>query len=213
MDLASPISSVIPSAHGHVLRALSQAGAPLSGRQVAALVQGQVSRSRVNSILGELASQGLVLQERHPPAVVYAFNRSHVAAPFIEGLADLRGALLRRMRRDVEAWTCPAVAVWMFGSAARGDGHAASDIDVLVVRPVHIDADDAVWRAQVSDFTDSVRLWSGNACEMLELTQDELARNVATHSPITQHLSREAVCIGGEDPATLLRVDSSGPAR
>lgn len=70
MDMASPISSVIPSAHGPLLAALVRAGVPLSGRQVAALVEGQVSRSRVNSVLSELAVSGLVLREPHPPSVL-----------------------------------------------------------------------------------------------------------------------------------------------
>ena len=93
MDMASPITSVIPSAHGPVLAALVRAGVPLSGRQIAALVEGQVSRSRVNSVLSELAVSGLVLREPHPPSVLYQFNRQHVAADLVAGLAELIGAV------------------------------------------------------------------------------------------------------------------------
>lgn len=212
MDLSSPISTVIPSAHGPVLWALARAGAPLSGRQVAAMVHGRVSRSRVNAILGELASQGLVLQERHPPAVLYLFNRSHVAAPFIEGLADLRGLLHSQMRTEAQDWAVPAVAVWIFGSAARGDGTVESDIDVLVVRPVHIGAEDPGWRAQVAQFTDSIRTWSGNACDMLEFTPDELTHAVAHDSVLAQHLRADAVHISGEMPTALLRAQRETPS-
>ena len=204
MDLSQPIRSVIPSASGPVLVALVRAGRPLSGRQIAALVDGEVGRSRVNSVLGELTESGLVLAEPQPPSVLYSFNRAHVAAPMVEALADLRGALIDRIRTEVAGWARPADAVWIFGSAARGDGSVSSDIDILVIRPIRLHASDERWRAQVSDLSAKVRAWSGNACEVLELTRRELTGHVAKRSRLARELRRDAITVGGESPEAML---------
>lgn len=204
MDLSSPISSVIPSAYGPVLAALVRAGRPLSGRQVAALVVGQVSRSRVNGVLGELAASGLVLRESHPPSVLYLFNREHVAAAHVEALADLRQRLFDRIRSEVQPWDPPAVAVWLFGSAARGEGAVDSDIDILVVRPDTVDEEDPGWRAQVARLSDRVTAWSGNACQILELRRAEVMENARSRHRLSADLRRDAVPLGGELPSSLL---------
>lgn len=213
MDLSNPISSVIPSAYGPVLVALVRAGVPLSGRQVAGLVEGQVSRSRVNAVLTEMAASGLVLRERHPPSVLYALNRQHVSAPFVEALADLRQLLLARIRDEVEGWARPAVAVWMFGSAARGEGSSGSDVDILVVRRDDLDEEDSAWRSQLAQLADDVRMWSGNACEVLELSRAELAQSVLTGQKLATELRRDAVHLAGAQPASLLQSRRAKVAR
>ena len=147
---------------------------------MASLVDGQVGRSRVNSVLGELAASGLVLRVPHPPTVLYQLNREHVAAPFVEGLANMRHALLDRIRSEAQAWSRPAAAVWLFGSAARGEGSADSDIDILVVRFKNLDEDEQMWRTQLSQLEENVRRWSGNPCAVLELSMDELSGSVRT---------------------------------
>ncbi len=209
MDLSSPITSVIPSSYGPVLVALVRAGAPLSGRQVAALVEGQVSRSRVNSVLGELADSGLVMREAHPPSILYQFNRRHVAAEYIEALADLRQHLLERISAHVSQWLQPADAVWMFGSAARGDGSVDSDIDILVVRPEEVDEEDPNWSIQLSELADSIRDMTGNCCELLELSRSELAESIRTEQKLVADLRRDAIPLGGSLISSLLRTDRS----
>jgi predicted nucleotidyltransferase len=43
------------------------------------------------------------------------------------------------------------VHVSVFGSTARSDGDAASDIDVLILNSHEVAADDETWRAQIDD--------------------------------------------------------------
>jgi predicted nucleotidyltransferase len=205
VDLSSPISSVIPSAHGPVLAALVRAGAPLSGRQIAALVGGRVSRSRVNSVLAELAASGLVLRRSHPPSVLYELNRRHVAAEHVAGLADLRTLLLTRIRDELETWAPPADAVWMFGSCARGEGSVDSDIDLLVIRPHSIDEDDGIWHSQLTRLAEDVQLWAGNACNILELSRSEMAEVVSTGQRLADELREDALPLAGALPSSILR--------
>ena len=203
MDLSSPISSVIPHSYGPVLAVLARAGRPLSGRQVARLVDGRVGRSRVNAVLAELTASGIVRCSSHPPALLYELNREHVAAPLVVGLADLRAALFHRMRESLGEWPVPPAALWVFGSAARGDGSVDSDIDVLVLRPDDEPADD-VWSAQLDDFSSKVGQWSGNSCSVLEMTRAELARAVGEDDRIVDELRRDACWIAGATPEDTL---------
>src|SRR5664280_476791 len=142
MNLSDPMSSVVPAAHGAVLAVLARTDRPLSGRQVADLSGGHVKQSRAHQVLHELTEAGVVLCEERPPAKLYRLNRDHVAATGIVVLASQRDELLRRIRDHIERWMPRAVAVWLFGSAARGEGGPRSDIDLLVVRPDALAHDD-----------------------------------------------------------------------
>ena len=62
----------------------------------------------------------------------YVLDRDHIAAPAIELLASLHGELISRIRKTLERWPIAPQLVGLFGSAARRDGDADSDIDVLV---------------------------------------------------------------------------------
>jgi predicted nucleotidyltransferase len=176
MNWSNPIASVIPSAHGAVLAVLAQTHEPLSGRQVAVLTRGRFQQRRVNEVLTELADSGLVLREVRPPAKLYRLNREHVAAPAIVDLATMWAALLDRIRAAVEAWRIPVDAAWLFGSTARGEAGRGSDVDVLLVHTPSTAPDgEQVWEQQVETLTQDVQAWSGNPCEVLELTRAELA--------------------------------------
>lgn len=204
VDLSNPIRSVIPSAHGAVLAVLARSTVPLSGRGVAELAQ-DVSKSGVQRVLDELTAAGVVLAERRPPARFYTLNREHVAADGIIALAGQRSALFERMRARAATWRPRPVAVWLFGSGARGVGGVESDIDVLVVRPEAVSPEDEQWRDQLADFAEQVTVWSGNGCEILELSDIRLREMVAARERLVDELRADAIVLTGESPARLLR--------
>jgi predicted nucleotidyltransferase len=200
VNLSEPIASVIPGAYGPILAVLVRAGVPLSGRQVAGLVEGKVSRSRVNDVLRELTAHGLVSEAIHPPAILYTLNRQHVTYEGLEVLVESRQRLLDRMRADIEHWAPAAFSVLLYGSMARGEGTAESDIDVLVIRPDAVSADDTKWRDQLEQFADRVQAWSGNACEILEFSQDEFGTAMTRGRRLARELRSDVICLGGEIP-------------
>lgn len=210
MDLSSPISSVIPTAHGAVLAVLARTDEPLSGRRVAELAQGRFGQSRVNEVLGELADSGVVLREKRPPAKLYRLNRDHVAATGIVALAGQWTELLGRIRDDLSSWVVPAEAGWLFGSAARGEAGRDSDIDILLVahaRDVDDNGEDAieeVWSAQVTRLSDRIQAWSGNSCEVLELSGDELRVADERDDRLVTDLRDHAVPLTGTDVRSWL---------
>lgn len=204
VNLSNPISSVIPSAYGPVLVVLANANAPLSGRQIAKLARGKVQQPRANDVLRELTEAGIVSCERHASVHLYRLNREHVAAEAIMMLANLRERLIQRMRAAVLGWVSVPVAVWIFGSAARGDAGTHSDIDVLVVRPDSVDVDRESWQQQLSDLSSAVTTWSGNDCQILEFSRSELAAMIASNERLVTELRSDALMIAGASPLRLL---------
>lgn len=205
MDLSNPSEVILPSVRGAVLRTLAHTDQPMSGRAVAATAGQQVGYRRVSQILGELVTAGIVLRESRPPAYLYRLNRDHVASEAIVMLADLRSRLLRRISEAVGGWEHPPDALWVFGSAARGDGNAGSDIDLLVVRPDLVSADDPQWRHSLDGLADSVTTWSGNDCQILEYSQADLAELVDAGESLVEELNREAIVVAGRQPQEVLR--------
>ncbi len=208
MDLRVPIRSVIPGVQGLVLGVLASTTTPLTGRGVAALVAGDAGVSGVSRVLGQLVEAGLVICEPAGPANLYVLNRRHVAAEAIEALADLRGELLGRIRSALAGWDPSPVAAWLFGSMARGKGTGASDIDILLVRPDL--ADDDLWVDQTMALAADVQAWSGNACEILDYTEAELAGLVGVADPLISSLRDDAIELTGASPRRLLQSSAAG---
>lgn len=93
----------------------------------------------------------------------------------------------------------------MFGSATRTEGSVDSDIDILAIRPDRHCDDDPAWRSQLDQLTKDVPAWSGNACELLELSKSEIAESMRTGRTLVHDLRRDAVPLGGALPSSLLR--------
>lgn len=206
MDLASPISSVIPTAQGAVLEVLARTSKPLSGREVAELTRGRAGQWRVNQVLGELAEAGIVLKESRPPANYYLLNHDHLASDGIKALAGLRTKLITRIARKVSEWSPPPAAVWMFGSAARGDGGVDSDIDLLVVGAEgRKRTPSSAHEADVDELSSAVARWTGNDCQIVYLTRWDLDEMVRRGERLIDEVVRDAIVVVGKAPTELIR--------
>lgn len=208
MDLTSPISSVVPSAHGPVLAVLARTTEPLSGRRVAALTDGRVGQWRTNEVLRALADAGIVLREHRPPANLYRLNRDHVAAPGIIALAEQWTTLIGRIREDFQEWTEAPLAACMFGPAARGQASSSSDIDILLVRTdggSTSDGPQGTWFTCVEQLREKVWIWSGNSTEIVELSGAELGDAVTRDDRLIHDLRQDAIPLAGHDIRSLLR--------
>lgn len=197
MDVSNPIADVVPSAHGPVLAVLAVTSTPLTGRAIARLTRPRVSQPRVARILAELAEAGIVDRIPAGAASLFSLNREHVAAAAVEALASLRQQLWRRIAEHADGWVNHPEAVVVFGSAARGDGGVASDIDLLVLRPADVDVDDADWQANVTDLAARVTRWTGNPCEILDRSRDELRALAAAGERLLSEIRRDGRAIVG----------------
>lgn len=204
MDLSDPMRSVIPGAHGRVLQVIARTGKPLTARQVGLLTEGGITKRRANDVLQELTEAGVVLRQDAAPSYLYTLNYEHVAADAIVALANLRTTLLDRIRSSIQTWKWKPVAVYLFGSTAKGTATERSDLDVLVVQPPDVSSDD--WDDQLSILSENVHRWSGNYCEILELTEAELHESVETGNRLAADLRDHGVILYGSKRAQdLLR--------
>ncbi len=190
MDVSMPITTVVPSLDGPVLAALAATAGPIGLAAVHARA-GRGSKSGVRSVLLRMIEVGLVLEV--PGGFV--LNRDHLAAPAVELLATLHGELTNRIRGVVEEWTAPPALVGLFGSAARRDGGAKSDIDVLVV------SDDPDLADRVDELAEKIRRWTGNRAQVIGRTSSEIARLRRAKEPILAEWSRDLIVIAGERTA------------
>ena len=186
MDVSMPITAVVPSLDGPVLAALAATATPMGLAAVHARA-GQGSKSGVRSVLLRMVDEGIVLEV--PGG--YVLNRDHIAAPAVEMLATLHGELISRIRAAVEECPTPEL-VGMFGSAARRDGDASSDIDVIVV------SDDPDLDDRVDELAEGIRRWTGNRAQVIGRTPKEIARLRRAKEPILSEWARDLVVIVGE---------------
>jgi DNA-binding transcriptional ArsR family regulator len=204
VDLSRPFAPVRSPTDLEVLRVLGGTTRPLTGRDVARLVR-SASQPTVNASLRRLTEEGLVLAEQAGNAYLHTLNRRHLAAPAVALLADLRGELERRLRAEIAGWDPAPAHVSVFGSAARGDGDTASDIDLFVVRPARVAADDPQWRTQLAQLGEDVFGWTGNHAGIAEVSASDVRRLRRERPPIVAELERDSVTLAGPQPRELLR--------
>lgn len=203
MDLSRPHTAVVASLEGDILVALAAVEAPLTGRRIAAIT-GRGSQTGVNRALQRLAATGLVAVRVAGNSHLYALNRSHLAAPAVEVLATLRSTLITRLSERVRRWRSPALHVWLFGSAARGDGSPNSDIDLFVVGKSRTEREERVWRRQLADLAQAVRAWTGNQLAVAEVSTADLKRLRRDKPPVVGELLADAIPIVGRPARAVI---------
>ncbi len=202
MDLSRPYSVISHPLDGAVLHVLTGANQGLSGRRVAELTG--ATQEGVRKALRRLVDTGIVEQEETGNAILYRFNRRHLAAPAVEQLTDLRRALFDRLAETFEAWRSPPLHASVFGSAARGDGDLRSDIDLFVIRPRSVEPDDREWREQMDRLPEDVHIWSGNHANVVEASESDLAELARRRPAVVDNLKSDALTLAGPQTATLL---------
>jgi len=203
VNLSKPWALLRSPIDMEVLLVLLGTTRPLTGREVARLVRAG-SQPAVNTALRRLAEEGLLRAEEAGNAYLYTFNREHLGAQAVELLADIRLELERRLRAEIGEWEVSPAHVSIFGSAARGDGDARSDIDIFVVRPAGVAEDDPGWREQLERLADHVYDWTGNHAALSEVSAADVRRLRRERPPVVGELRRDAITLAGPAPAELL---------
>jgi predicted nucleotidyltransferase len=174
MDFTRPLRVVTPTLDGDVLAVLAGSDEEFSGRRIHRLL-GHSSEPGVRKAAERLVEQGIVLRRQAGRANLYRLNRSHLAAPQIEGLATLQTRLISRLQEAIAEWKLPPHSALLFGSVARGEGRAGSDLDILVVRGSGVDEDSSEWRGQLASLESDAGGWTGNDTRIVEYDDEEIA--------------------------------------
>jgi hypothetical protein len=171
VDLSHPLRVITPTLDGDVLAVLALADSTFTSGQLHRVLP-QYSADGIRKVLRRLTGQGIVLADRAGNSYLFRLNRSHLAAGPIRALAELRKMLLARIEQALATWNPTPVYAAVFGSAARGDMRADSDIDLLLIRPD--DCDRPRWDESVADLTTTVVSWTGNDTRVLEFSESEI---------------------------------------
>jgi predicted nucleotidyltransferase len=90
------------------------------------------------------------------------------------------------------------VSVITFGSFARGDSEPDSDIDVIIVRPTGIDADDDRWTQTIERWRTIVSRVAGNTVEILDVDADSVAAKLSGGTQLWRDINRDGQVVFGE---------------
>lgn len=175
MRLRSPLDAALASqGHVRVLRALDALpeGLAASVRDLAR--RSGLRHPRTSQVLADLRAQGLAIAQRAGRADLYQLNREHLLFPTLHRLFAEERASEEELVEFLRARLAPAARyireAYVFGSVARGESEAASDVDLAVV----------------TDRPDT---------PIVEKTLDSLASEVKRRygNDLSVHLSREPV--------------------
>ena len=189
MFFGEPFGGVIPGARGAVLAVLLRTDAPLTGRQIHAVLRDQHSLWSVQETLKALAQLGLIHSGTVGRAGVHTINQDHAAISPLRALLDPIAALKEVIEQTVD----PGVqAVLLFGSIARGLATADSDIDLAVIA-------DGDWPGQVT-LEDTIRTRLGNNCDVLAFTSAEFSQLARNGEPVVSDILRHGIALLGDKP-------------
>lgn len=203
MDVSKPYGVIAHPLDSAVLHVLTGANSGLTGRRIARLAK-EGTQQGVAKALNRLSEEGLVEREAAGNAILYRFNREHLAAGSIEQLMRLREELVKRLAAEMSSWKIEPLHASMYGSAARDEGSARSDIDLFIVRPGKVDAESREWQDQLDALAARIEAWTGNRADIADVSENDLADLRRRRPAIVGELERDALRLLGEDVATVL---------
>ena len=196
MNLSEPLEGLLSQAAAAVLRVLARADTAFSGRQIHSLA-GTSSVAGINRALNALIDLGLVMAEPRPPSILYRINREHALWPAVE-----LGLSARQRVFESTAEFCASelpegldLSVVVYGSVARHESDAKSDVDLLVVYPDGIDPEfRADYNYQIAVHVERI---TGNAAQVFSLERADLAQRIAENDPFIVNVLEDGIHIYG----------------
>lgn len=144
-------------------------------------------------------------------ARIYTDSTASISPPPpIEGLASLREQLIERLREQIAAWQQHPKIALLFGSVARGEASADSDLDLLILRKRTCDPDAQQWREQLLELERSATAWTGNDARVIEYAEQEI--ETGPSEPLLEEALVDGIELFGSRRA-LRRLITSGSKR
>lgn len=203
MDVSRPYGVISHPLDSEVLHVLAGANGGLTGRRIARLANGGTQQG-ISKALNRLSEEGVVTREVAGNAILFRLNREHLAAEPIERLMRLREELVARLAAELYSWAIAPVHASVFGSAARGDGDADSDIDLFIVRPAGVDAESPEWQEQLESLAAHVEAWTGNRLGTVDVSEDALDELRQRRPAVIGELEGDALRLLGPEPIAML---------
>ena len=195
MDFTRPVEAVVPDAQGRILAVLCQTTTELNLRTLADL--SGVSLAHAARVVPRLVQLGMVDRREVPPSALVRIVPDHLAVRPLLALAGLRESLLEELRGSAKRIRPAPANITLFGSLARGDGDAASDLDLVIVRAAGVEEDDAVWERTVATYLERIARVSGNPVNRIDVSIDEVPGLVRSRAELWRAVRVEGVVLVG----------------
>ena len=207
MDFTRPIEALIPGATGRLLGALARVEAELPVSTLATVAG--VGRTRASAVLKELAELGVISRRQVGPTVLVRLERANGAGQLVACLAGLRIQVIEEMRELARDLDPPPLSLTLFGSLARGNADAASDIDILAVRPA---GGGERWAVSLTEFSSKAQILAGNQVHILDYDLSDLrrryaARDDAAGASFWQSVAEDALTLAGAGLQELMEAE------
>jgi hypothetical protein len=205
MDFTRPVETLIPGASGRLLGALARVEGELPVSTLAAVAG--VGRTRASALLTELAELGVVGRRQVGPTVLVRLERGNVAGQLVAHIAGLRNQVIGQLREIAAALDPQPLSLVLFGSFARGNATAASDIDILAVRPT--DPAGSQWPESLTEFSSRARILTGNRIQILDYELSDLRRRYTERddeagAAFWRSVTEDALPLAGTDLRELI---------
>jgi predicted nucleotidyltransferase len=198
MDFVHPIEALVPGVQGRVLTVLANTETELTMRTVARLAGTSVNRTA--TVLNRLVTLGLVERRDVGTSALVRLARTNQAVHFVVNLAQLRTMVLDSIALEARTISPPPSSVIVFGSMARGEAGAESDIDILVVRPHGVGEDNATWSDMLGHWSDKIGAIAGNPINLLMIGEFDLAGLLRQENSVWREIAEQGVVLVGHNP-------------
>jgi predicted nucleotidyltransferase len=162
--------------------------------------------TRASGIIGELSDLGIVECREVGRTVLVSLARHSVAGELIDRLAHLGSEVLARLRALASELEPAPETLLVFGSFARGEADANSDLDILAVRSPAADPDK--WAAALSVFAEQARELAGGPVQVLDYDLDGLRRKAGPKAKVGREfwnaVRRDAIVLTGSQLYDLI---------
>ncbi|NQX33354.1 nucleotidyltransferase domain-containing protein [Herbiconiux sp. VKM Ac-2851] len=201
MDLSNPGDALLGPATTRLLTHLARLNGGITGRRAAELAQ--VPWSTGWRTLERLTSLGLVLRQTVGSSALFTLNRDHMLWPPIRDILAARSRLELLVADLVAALADDETTAALYGSVARGDSTAGSDVDLIIVWSAAVD-DPAQRDHLLRRLAEEVELATGNRLEVIDLDRSDLERLSVAADPLISSWQNDARTLVGPDLGELL---------
>ena len=119
------------------------------------------------------------------------------ASRLVRSLSRSRDAVLRELGTLAQKMHPRPVSAVVFGSFARGEADAASDLDIVLVRPAGVGEDDEPWVSSTEKWRIAARRLTGNPVQVLEIDESEVPRRLRRPTPLWADVRRDGIRVYG----------------
>ena len=191
-------------ANVRVLRVLADHGSALTPTTLA--TRARVTRQSAWNAIARLSELGIFETVGQGRGTSYRLNPAHPLVPPLQALFRTEAQRVERLfdavRTAAGGMKPPPVAVWLFGSVARGEDRPGSDIDLAILSP------EGQSSRQEQELVDALVPFMGeltSRMSVIAMTRSDIRRMRKTRDKLWTELERDGVPLFGRAPSEAVR--------